>query len=221
MGARGTQFLAPSMFRFSSSRSAARAARRVAVAGCALLALLALALALAVQMFFESSERARLHAHAQQAREMLQATDSTAALAQLPERLQQRFGALPDVALRVQGAYGQTLYEQGAPVPQAALARAAAARPAPLLHWRDGGGRLWRGEVVQARVPLEGAALLTVALALEVQRQWLFGVRLAVALAAYVLLAGGALLWLARRAATPKEAGPRAEKVEPRFDGAS
>lgn len=221
MGARGMQFLAPSMFRFSSSRSAARAARRVAVAGCALLALLALALALAVQMFFESSERARLHAHAQQAREVLAATDSAAALAQLPERLQQRFGALPDVALRVQGAFGQTLYEQGAPVPQEALARAAAARPAPLLHWRDAEGSLWRGEALLMPMPLEGAAPLVVALALEVQQQWLFELRLQAALAAYVLLAAAALLWLARRAAVAPGSPPAplpAEKVEPRLD---
>lgn len=214
---------------FSSSSSSRSAGRRcagvwaLAAVACVLLALQALALSLAVQMFFESSERARLGAHERQAREELTATDSAAALATLPERLQRRFGALPDVALRVQGAFGQVLYEQGTTVPPQALARAVAAAPAPLLHWRDGDGRLWRGEVLRMPVPLESAPPLVVALALEVQQPWLFGVRLRVLLAAYVLLAAAALLWLARRVTLASRLPARtpqvpAQRVEPRLD---
>ena len=219
------RFLTLLMFRFSSSsRPAGRRCAGVwalAVVGGALLALLALVVALALQMFFESSERARLGAHERQVREVLASTDSAAALAALPERMQRRFGALPDVALRVQGAFGQVLYEQGAPVPQEALARAAAAAPAPLLHWRDGDGRLWRGEVVMMSMPLDGAAPLVVALALDVQQQRLFGLRLQAALALYVLLAAAVLLWLARRVAAAQPARtPQApaQRVEPRLE---
>ncbi|MBQ9578773.1 MAG: hypothetical protein IJR28_04505 [Ottowia sp.] len=213
------------MFRFSStSRSAGRRCAGVwalAVVGCVLQVLLALAVALALQMFFESSERARLGAHERQVREVLASTDSAAALAALSERMQRRFGALPDVALRVQGAYGQILYEQGAPVPRQALSRAAAAAPAPLLHWRDGDGRLWRGKVVMMRMPLESAAPLVVALALDVQQQRLFGLRLQAALVLYVLLAAAVLLWLARRVAAvqpAREGQALAQRVEPRLE---
>lgn len=77
------RFLTLSMFSSSpSSRSAGRRCAGVwalAAVACVLLALQALALSLAVQMFFESSERARLGAHERQAREELTATDSSGA----------------------------------------------------------------------------------------------------------------------------------------------
>ncbi len=182
---------------FSPHRAAARVRALAAVAVLAL-TLLAAANALLAQMFFEGSDRQRLHAHLRQVREALAASDSAAALALLPERLEHRFAALPDVTLRVQGAYGQPLYEQGTTVPQVVLARAATT-PAPLQQWVDAEERRWRGQAVLMRAPLDGAAPLAVVVALDVQRQWAFALRLHAALGVYVLLVCGALAWLARR----------------------
>ena len=62
---------------------------------------------------------------------------------------------------------------------------------------------------------------LVVALALDVQQQRLFGLRLQAALALYVLLAAAVLLWLARRVAAvqpAREGQALAQRVEPRLE---
>lgn len=172
------------------------------------LALLAGACLLALYLFFESGDRARLHAHLQQARALLAQVDDAATLSALPVRLRDSFASLPDLAVRIQGPYGQTLYEQGAQadMPAALLARAPLAPPAPLLRW-SAQGRAWRGGALTMRMPLEGAAPLTAAVALDVQRQQAFLARLACALAAYLVLACALLAWLARRTAAASAPG--------------
>lgn len=190
----------------------AAAARRLATlltAACGgLLALLAAVGVLALQLHFESRDRDQLQAHLRAARALLVSVDNTGALAALPERLRASFGDDPALAVRVQGALDQPLYEQGpaAALPARLLAHPAAAQPAPLLTWRQD-GRAWRGSAVVMRVPLPGAAPLTVAMALDIQAQEAFGRSFRWAVTGYVLLAtlAFALLarWAARRALAP------------------
>lgn len=178
---------------------------RVLVAVAALtLAVVAAASLLALHLFFESGDRDRLHAHLQEVSALLARVDDTAALAALPEWLHQRFGDEPGLAVRVQGAWGQPLYEQGAQaaMPAALLAQPRAAAPAPLVRWREQ-GRAWHGSALIMRMPLDGAAPLAVAVALDVQRQHAFFTALGAALLALVLagwLALGLLAAWARRA---------------------
>ena len=190
------------------------AATRLALwltAACALaLALLAAVSLLALNLHFESRDRERLHAHLAEARALLSRVDQTAALAALPAQLQAHFSDERELAVRVQGAYGQPLYEQGpdAGWPAELLARPrAVAQPAPLVTWRHQGGA-WRGSAVLLRLPLDGAAPLTVAMALEIGPQAAFLASFGWVLAAYVLLAALLLAllarWLARRALAPE-----------------
>lgn len=167
------------------------------------LALLAGACLLALFMFFESGDRARLHTHLQQAHDLLAQVDDAVTLLALPVRLRDSFASQPDLAVRIQGPYGQILYEQGtqADMPADLLARAPRAPPAPLRRW-SARGHAWRGSALMMRMPMEGAAPLTAAVALDVQRQQAFLVRLAWALIAYLLLSCTLLAWLARRAST-------------------
>ena len=185
-------------------------ATRLAVlltAACTLaLALLAAVSLLALNLHFESRDRERLHAHLQQARALLARVDQTAALTALPAQLQAHFEDERDLAVRVQGPQGQALYEQApqAEMPAALLARpSAAAQPAPLVTWRQD-GRAWRGSALLVRMPLDGAAPLTVAMALDIQPHQAFIASFRWALIGYVLLASllFALLaqWLVRRA---------------------
>ncbi len=189
------------------------AATRLALwltAACALaLALLAAVSLLTLRLHFESRDRERLHAHLAEARAMLTRVDQTAALAALPAQLQAHFSDERELAVRVQGAYGQPLYEQGADAgwPAELLARPpAAAQPAPLETWHHQGGH-WRGSAVLLRLPLDGAAPLTVAMALEIGPQAAFLTSFGWVLAAYVLLAALLLAllarWLAGRALAP------------------
>ncbi len=187
--------------------AATRLALQLGTACAALLALLAAVAVLALQMHFESRDRDRLHAHLDTARALLASVDSAGALSALPARLQASFGDKADLAVRVQGALDQPLYEQGAQaaMPAALLSQPSAAPPAPLHTWRHDGSA-WRGCAVVMRVPLAGAAPLTVAMALDIQPHDRFVRSFGGSVAGYVLLtalAFGLLArWLARRAFT-------------------
>ncbi|MDO5623864.1 MAG: hypothetical protein Q4G71_04160 [Pseudomonadota bacterium] len=156
-------------------------------------ALVASACLLALHLFFEAGDRERLQAHLQEANLLLARVDDAAALSALPARLQHSFSDEPGLAVRVQGAHGQPLYEQGAhtAMPPALLARPRSAPPAPLVSWHED-GHAWRGSALVMRMPLAGAAPLTVAMALDVQRQHAFLVSLRTMLLGCVLLG-----WLA------------------------
>ena len=113
--------------------------------------------------------------------------------------------------MRVQDPLGQPLYQQGpdTDLPEALLARpSAAAQPAPLVTWRQD-GHAWRGSAMLIRMPLDGAAPLTVAMALDIAPQATFLTSFGWVLAGYVLLAalGLALLarWLVGRALGPPD----------------
>ena len=184
----------------AAARGGATRLALLLTAACALLlALLAVVSLLALQLHFESRDRERLHAQLQAARALLTSVDHAAALAALPARLHHAFADEGDLAVRVQGALGQPLYEQGpqASLPAHLLARPSPAQPAPLLSWHLD-GRAWRGSAVLMRLPLDGAAPLTVALALDIGAQDAFVTRLRWTLIAYVLLAALAFALLAR-----------------------
>ena len=196
----------PALNRAISATDRARAANRLTAlltAACALaLGLLAAVGVLALQLHFEARDRAQLQAHLQAVRALLVSVDNPGALAALPARLQATLGDEPALAVRVQGALGQPLYEQGADaaMPPALLARPRSAQPAPLVAWRHA-GRSWRGSALQMRMPLDGAAPLTVALALDIEPHAAFARHFGWALAAYALLATAAFAALARWAA--------------------
>ena len=160
-------------------------------AACALLlGLLAAICLLALQLHFESRDRKQLQSHLHTTQALLASVDNAAALAALPARLA---GALPGpqlLAVRVQGALGQPLYEQGAhtAMPASLLAQPGVALPIALHSWQHDGHH-WRGSALRMRLPLDGAAPLTVAMALDVQPQALFLASLRWALVGYVLLA--------------------------------
>ena len=111
-----------------------------------LLALLGAVCIFAVQMHFEARDREQLHQHLERAKQLLAAVDNTAALAELPAQMSRVFHADPDLAVRVQGALDQPLYEQTpqSAMPTALLAHPALAAPAPLVTWNAGGGALAR-----------------------------------------------------------------------------
>jgi hypothetical protein len=161
-----------------------------------LLALLGAVCIFAVQMHFEARDREQLHQHLERAKQLLAAVDNTAALAELPAQMSRVFHADPDLAVRVQGALDQPLYEQTpqSAMPTALLAHPALAAPAPLVTWNAGGAH-WRGSALVMRMPLDGAAPLTVAVAMNTGREegFLFGYRLVVV--TYVVIATA--LWMA------------------------
>jgi hypothetical protein len=165
------------------------------------LALLAAVVLLALQLHFEARDRDQLQRELAQARQVLAGVDDTAALAALPARLAERFDEQPALAVRIQNPLGQPLYERlpAAALPPSLLARPALARPAPLLTW-DADGSRWRGSALLMRMPLDGAAPLTVAMALRIERDADFLQRLRWVLGAYVALAALALGALAQRA---------------------
>jgi hypothetical protein len=184
---------------------ARRLALTLAAAATLALALLAAVVALAVQMHFEAGDRELLHRQLEQARQVLASVDDTAALADMPARMAALFDDQPALAVRIQGPLAQPLYEKqpSAAMPPALLARPALAQPAPLLTWQAGGAH-WRGSALVMRMPMDGAAPLTVAVALQIERDQDFAQRLWLVLAAYVLLAAPALAgftwWACRRA---------------------
>lgn len=188
-----------------TAAAATRLALQLTAACGVLLALLAAVGVLALQLHFESRDRDQLHAHLSAARALLASVDSAGALTVLPARLQASFGDEPELAVRVQGALDQPLYEQGAQVgmPARLLSYPSAAQPAPLLTWRQD-GRAWRGSAVVMRMPLPGAAPLTVAMALDIQPHEGFVRSFRWVVTGYVLLmtlAFGLLArWAARRA---------------------
>jgi len=175
-----------------------------ALAGVAL-ALLAAAALLAVQLHFEARDRALLHGHLEHARSLLGRVDNTAALSELPAHLAAAFGDQHALAVRVQDPLGQPMYEQApvADMPPRLLARPAVAAPAPLVDWRQD-DHVWRGSALLMRLALDGAAPLTVAMALDVGQDQAFVRRLGLVLSAYVLLMVPLLAllarWLVRRA---------------------
>lgn len=197
----GTQPLnIPTRPRLSRRPTATRLALWLTAACALALALLATVSLLTLQLHFESRDRLRLRAHLTEARALLTAVDNTAALAALPARLQAQLGDEAQLAVRVQGAYGQPLYEQGpdAGWPAELLTRPrAAAEAAPLVNWRHD-GRSWRGSALLLRMPMDGAVPLTVAVALDVGAQTAFLTSFGWVLASYVLLAALALALLAR-----------------------
>ena len=172
------------------SASPTRLALGLSAACALLLALLAAIGLLALQLHFESRDRAQLQSHLQTTRGLLTGVDNAAALAALPARLQAALADEPQLAVRVQGGLGQPLYEQGQPaaLPASLLAQPGAAQPMALLQWQQG-GHSWRGSALLMRLPLDGAAPLTVAMALDIQAQTIFLSSLRWALLAYVLLA--------------------------------
>ena len=189
--------------------SATRLALGLASACALALALLAAVSLLALNLYFESRDRERLHAYLAEARGLLAQVDQTAALTALPAQLQVHFGDEHGLAMRVQDPLGQPLYEQApvAELPAALLARpSAAAQPAPLVSWRQD-GHAWRGSAMQVRMPLDGAAPLTVAVAVDIGAQAAFLTHFSWVLVAYVLLAALLLAllahWLVRRALKP------------------
>ncbi|MFT4195541.1 hypothetical protein [Ottowia sp.] len=175
-----------------------RLALTLAAAAALLLALLAAVVLLALRMHFEAQGRALLHRELAQAQQVLAGVDDTAALAAMPARMADVFGAQPALAVRIQGPLGQPLYEKlpRANLPPALLARPALAPPGPLVTWQADGTH-WRGSALVMRMPLDGAAPLTVAMALEVAHDEDFLRHLRAVLAAYVLLAALALAALA------------------------
>ena len=170
-----------------------------------LLALLAAVALLAVQLHFEARDRALLHGHLEHARSLLAGVDDASALSGLPMQLSAAFGDEHALAVRIQDPLGQPLYEQApvAAMPPRLLARPAVAAPVPLVDWRQD-DHAWRGSAMLMRLALDGAAPLTVAMALDVGQDQAFVQRLGLVLAAYVLLAVPLLAllawWLARRA---------------------
>ena len=185
-----------------TAAAATRLALQLTAACGVLLALLAAVGVLALQLHFESRDRDQLHAHLSAARALLASVDSAGALTVLPARLQASFGDEPELAVRVQGALDQPLYEQGAQVgmPARLLSHPSAAQPAPLLTWRQD-GRAWRGSALAMRLPMEGASTLTVAMALDIERHESFIASFRWALIGYVVLAALAFALLARWAA--------------------
>lgn len=175
------------------------------------LALLGGAALLALNLHFEAQDRSTLHSHLQQARKLLARVDSAHALAALPAQLDAAFASHHDLALRVQGAQEPPLFEQrSANMPRALLAHPVATAAAPLHTWRERGPegeRIWRGIVMQLPLPQEGAAPLTVALALDIQHHEAFSASFRHALIGYVALAAlaCALLgwWAARQGLKP------------------
>lgn len=186
------------------SAAADRLAALLTAACALLLGLLAAVSVLALHLHFESRDRDLLHAHLQAARALLVRVDNTAALAALPARFEAAFADEPALAVRVQGAYGQPLYEQGpaSGLPPALLARpSASSQPAPLITWRSDDGRAWRGSALAMHLPMEGASTLTVAMALDIERHESFIASFRWALIGYVVLAALAFALLARWAA--------------------
>jgi len=181
------------------SAAADRLAALLTVACAVLLSLLAAVGVLALQLHFESRDREQLHDHLRAARALLASVDNAGELAALPARLQASFGDEPELAVRVQGALDQTLYEQGEPaaLPARLLAHPSAAQPAPLMTWRQD-GRAWRGSAVVMRMPMPGAAPLTVAMSLDIQPHEGFMRSFRWALMGYVLLTTLAFALLAR-----------------------
>lgn len=163
---------------------------------------------LALSLHFEAQDRALLHNHLQQARHLLARVDNTGALSMLAGDLDKAFSRYPDLAVRVQGAYGQPLFEQlpDAQMPTALLARPSASPPAPLVTWRTEHG-VWRGSAMVMPLPMPGAAPLTVAMAMDIHHHDAFITRFRHALIGYVVLAalGCALLggWAVRRGLHP------------------
>ena len=168
------------------------------------LSLLAAVALLALNLHFEARDRERLHRHVEQARGLLARVDNTAALAGVPQTFVAEFGQRPDLAVRIQGAYAQPLWElrPEAQIPETLMDRPGLSPPAPLVTWRDD-AHVWRGIAMRVPLPMPGAAPLTVAMALDIQPHEHFVANLRRVLIAYVLLATaiGALLthWVARR----------------------
>lgn len=165
------------------------------------LALLATVVVLALQMHVEARDRSLLHRELEQARQILAGVDDAAALSAMPARLAAAFDKQAALAVRVQGPLGQPLYERlpHAAMPASLLARPALAQPAPLLNWQAADAH-WRGSALVMRMPLDGSAPLTVAVALQVEQEEEFLQRLRWVLAGYVLLASAgfaALAWWA------------------------
>jgi len=175
------------------NRAGRRTAWALVLAAAPALALLALAALLAVQMHLEAGQRELLLGELERARQVLAGVDDAAALSAMPARIAATFDNQSELAVRIQGAAGQPLYDKlpEAAMPAALLASPAPAPPAPLVTWQAGNAA-WRGSALIMRMPLDGASPLTVAMALRVERDQDFLHRLRLVLAAYALLA-----WLA------------------------
>jgi hypothetical protein len=162
------------------------------------LALLAAVTALTLQIHFDAGDRERLHRELEQAHQVLAGVDDTAALAAMPARMSAAFDHQGVLAVRIQNSLGQPLYEKRPQVvlPSALLARPAPALPAPVVTWNED-GVYWRGSALIMRMPMDGAAPLTVVMALPVERDLHFLRRLHLVLATYVVLASLVLAGLA------------------------
>lgn len=169
-----------------------RAVRRAGwwlAAGFALLqALLAGACWLGLHLYFESRDRATLQAHFESARSLLLAVDNAAALAAAAPRLYALLGDEHQLAVRLQGAHGQALYEQNAQhLPDTLSTHASAAPPLPMVRWQAQGST-WRATAIQITTRLPGAAPLTLAVGLNISAQDRLLRHLALALGLCVLL---------------------------------
>lgn len=169
------------------------------LAAAVALALLAAVTLLAMSLHFEAQDRENLHQHMEKVRTVLARVDNAEALATLAPQLELVLGGQSHLAVRVQGAHGQPLFEQNTPAqwPRDLLARASPSDLSPLLTWRAGPST-WRGTARILRMPLDGAAPLTVAAALDVQDHESFLASFRIALIGYVIFAVLAFALLAR-----------------------
>jgi hypothetical protein len=160
-------------------------------------------LTLSIQM--QGQDRRALQERMTAAQKLLMQVDGAGNLAHLPLRLEAEFGRDTRLAILVQGAFGQVLYQQqiasGAPgVPDA---RGLSNQGLLALRTWNDGHRLWRGIVAPVQTQMTGAAPLGMVMALDVTAQQRFMNSLALTLTAYVLLAALAcalaFIWLLRR----------------------
>ena len=183
----------------TSGRRRSRVALILTLATAVALALLAAVTLLAMSLHFEAQDRESLHQQMEKVRAVLARVDNAEALATLAPQLELVLGGQAHLAVRVQGAHGQPLFEQSTPAqwPRDLLARASPSDLAPLVTWRAGPST-WRGMARILRMPLDGAAPLTVAAALDVQDHESFLASFRIALIGYVTFAVLAFALLAR-----------------------
>lgn len=179
----------------------------LAAVASAALALLGSVTLSALDDHFEAQDRGTLHSHLQQARLMIAQVADGAALEALPAQFDHAFGSHRDLAVRVQGAPGQPLFTQNAiTVPADLLRQPGEAHPTATLTWREG-EHAWRGSAMRMPLSIDGAAPLTVAMALDIHHHETFIANFRKALIGYVLLTalGCALLawWAVRQGLKP------------------
>mgnify|MGYP001159259938 CR=1 FL=1 len=172
----------------------------------------------ALNAHFEAQDQGTLHSHLQQARLMIAPVDDAAGLATLPTQFHQAFASHHDLAIRVLDANGRTLFEQNATgMPADWWRHPNETHPVATMTWREG-EHAWRGSAMRMSLSMDGAAPLTVAMALDIHHHELFTTNFRHALMGYVLLtaAGCALLawWAVRQGMKPlRVMGAKAARI--------